>query len=176
MSTSRRFPRPVASSEPAPVTIDWRKTWSSPTWPVSMLLAELRAAGFGVAIGGFGSGPASLHVAELELDAITLDPSWLTRARQPRTEAVLRAVVALARDLAVARRGRRGGRRAPHGAGAGLRSLSRRALRLPRPLHPDGLTAAGSPPLLTAARWRRVGRETRRVPTKEARRGDGSSS
>ena len=100
---ARLAPRPVASSEPAPVTIELAENLVVADLARSaLLLAELRAAGFGVAIGGFGSGPASLRaLAELELDAITLDPSWLTRARQPRTEAVLRAVVALARDLGV---------------------------------------------------------------------------
>jgi diguanylate cyclase (GGDEF)-like protein/PAS domain S-box-containing protein len=98
---ARLAPRPGLRQDPAPVTIELpEEVLVADLVRSAQLLGELRGAGFKVAMGGFGAGPASLRgLAELALDAVILDRSWWAQAGRPPPGTVLRAVVALAHDL-----------------------------------------------------------------------------
>jgi diguanylate cyclase (GGDEF)-like protein len=66
----------------------------------SAVLSDLRALGVHLALDDFGTGFASLHhLANLPLDVVKIDRSFVQRLDEPRTRAIVAATVALARGL-----------------------------------------------------------------------------
>ena len=105
-TTNSRLPelaaRAVASvgCEPAAITLALPEAALLDTASLSVL-RDLRARGFRVALGGFGSGGAAPPLlVNAPIDELRLDASFLDQiACEPRAGRVLAAMVALARDL-----------------------------------------------------------------------------
>lgn len=66
----------------------------------SEVLRDLKALGVHLALDDFGTGFASLnHLAQLPLDVVKIDRSFIQRLDEPRTRAIVAATVALSRGL-----------------------------------------------------------------------------